>query len=158
MNSLREIGYIFCVILVVTGIFLMLLPSGNSVKTVKFSVHLFLLLAVITPFLKNSIDFSSYSYNYQIDSQTVTKNLTEVYNKQILKSFENELKLRIEAILKEYKISPEKIEISMNVNADRSIDISNITIVFKEIYRNKCDKAISKINEMFSVVTKITFV
>ena len=87
-----------------------------------------------------------------------TGNLTEVYNKQILKSFENELKLRIEAILKEYKISPEKIEISMNVNEDRSIDISNITIVFKEIYRNKCDKAISKINEMFSVVTKITFV
>ena len=50
MNTLRTIGYAICVTLVVTSIFLMLLPSGHMTKIVKFAVHLFLLIAIHTFF------------------------------------------------------------------------------------------------------------
>lgn len=157
VNSLREIGYALCVVLVVTGIFLILLPSGNTVKTAKFSVNLFLIISVINPFFNKKIDFSSV-YDYEIKENIVYENLNDLYNSKVLESFENELKNRIETVFLKYDIIPKKINVIMNVKTNKSIDINKIEITLKSSDRMKSDTAIKEINEMFSLITSVSFI
>ncbi len=157
MNTLRETGYVICVILVITGIFMMLLPSGSTVKSVKFAIHLFLIISVISPVFNIKADFSTTAYEYDINENKAYNSLNELYNTEILKSFERELKLQAETVLKKYNILPQKIEILTNVNENQSIDITSVNITLKESDKNNCIKAIEEINNLFSVTSTVVF-
>ncbi len=157
MNSIRETGYIICVVLVVTGIFSMLLPSGNTVKSVKFAIHLFLIISVVSPVFNVNADFYKMSYRYDITENETYTNLNELYNDGIIKSFKNELIIITEAIFEKYGIIPEKIEILTNVNRNQSIDITKVNITLKASYKNKCDKAYEEIKDLFMVTPTLIF-
>jgi len=158
MNSLRETGYIICIILVITGIFMMLLPSGNTVKSVKFTIHLFLIISVIVPMFNIKADFSAYQYDYSLNENKTYNNLTELYNSELLESVEVNLTDKAYDIFKKYAITPEKIEILMNVSANQSIDITEINITLREADKSVSNKAISEINNSFGVTSKVIFV
>lgn len=155
MNTLRAIGYAICVTLVVTSIFLMLLPSGRMTKIVKFAVHLFLLIAVVTPFLGQPMDFSAEAFTWE--QNDTAKSLSELADEQLLRSFDKSLRLQAEAVFKKYGIAPEKITFHMNVQSDRSIDISKLEILLKGTDKDRCDKAVAEINEMFGVTALLEF-
>lgn len=157
MNTLRTIGYAICVTLVVTSIFLMLLPSSHMTKIVKFAVHLFLLIAILTPFIGQSIDFSSEVEAFSREQNEAAKNLNELADEQLLRSFHKSLKTQAEAVFKKYKIVPEKIEFRMNVRSDRSIDINKLEILLKGTDKDRCNKAVAEINGMFGVNAVLAF-
>ncbi len=157
MNTLRAIGYAICVTLVVTSIFLMLLPSGHMTKIVKFAVHLFLLVAIITPFIGQPIDFSSEVDAFTWEQNETAKSLSELADEQLLNSFDKSLRLQAEAVFKKYDIVPEKIDFSMNVQSDRSIDISKLEILLKGSDKERCDRAVAEVNEMFGVNAVLSF-
>lgn len=157
MNTLRTIGYAICVTLVVTSIFLMLLPSGHMAKIVKFAVHLFLLIAIVTPFVGEPIDFSSGAEAFAWEQNETAKSLNQLADEQLLKSFDKSLTVQAEAVFKKHGIVPEKIEFSMNVQSDRSIDISKLEILLKGSDKDRCDKAVCELNEMFGVTAVLAF-
>ncbi len=158
MNSLRETGYIICVVLVITGIFLMLLPSGNTVKSVRLAIHLFLIISIVAPIFNVRTDFSKFSYDYELNENKAYNNLTELYNKEIIESFKRELLITAKSVFEKYDIVPEKIEIMTNVNDNQSIDITSVNITLNNSDKNKSEKAISEINSFFSVDCVVTFV
>lgn len=158
MNSLRETGYIICVVLVITGIFLMLLPSGNTVKSVRLAIHLFLIISIVAPIFNVRTDFSTFSYDYELNENKAYNNLTELYNKEIIESFKKELLITAKSVFEKYDIVPEKIEIMTNVNDNQSIDITSVNITLNNSDKNKSEKAISEINSLFSVDCVVTFV
>ena len=157
MNTLRTIGYAICVTLVVTSIFLMLLPSGKMAKIVKFAVHLFLLIAILTPFIGQPIDFSSSAEAFTWEQNETAKSINELADEQLLRSFDKSLRLQAEAVFKKYEIVPEKIEFSMNVQSDRSIDISKLEILLKGSDKDRCGNAVRELNEMFGVTALLAF-
>lgn len=157
MNTLRTIGYAICITLVVTSIFMMLLPSGHMTKIVKFAVHLFLLIAIVTPFIGKPIDFSAKAEAFTWEQNETAKSLNELADEQLLRSFEKSLRLQAEAVFKKYEIAPEKIEFNMNVRSDRSIDISKLEILLKGSDKDRCDKAVRELNEMFGVTAVLAF-
>lgn len=157
MNTLRTIGYAICVTLVVTSIFMMLLPSGHMTKIVKFAVHLFLLIAIVAPFIGSPIDFSAKAEAFTWEQNETAKSLNELADEQLLRSFEKSLRLQAEAVFKKYEIAPEKIEFNMNVRSDRSIDISKLEILLKGSDKDRCGKAVRELNEMFGVTAVLTF-
>ena len=93
-------------------------------KIVKFAVHLFLLIAILTPFIGQPIDFSSEAEAFTWEQNETAKSLNELADEQLLRSFDKSLRLQAEAVFKKYEIIPEKIEFSMNVQSDRSIAVS----------------------------------
>ena len=157
MNSIRETGYIICVVLVITGIFLMLLPSGNTVKSVKFAIHLFLIISIISPLFNIRADFSKAVYEYDLNENNAYNSLTELYNSELIKSFKKELTLTAETVFEKYGIIPQKIEILTNVSKNQSIDITSINITLKESDKNKCDKATKEVSSLFSVTPTLIF-
>ena len=45
----------------------------------------------------------------------------------------------------------------MNVQSDRSIDISKLEILLKGSDKDRCDKAVREINELFGVTAVLAF-
>ena len=45
----------------------------------------------------------------------------------------------------------------MNVRSDRSIDISKLEILLKGSDKDRCDKAVRELNEMFGVTAVLAF-
>ncbi len=145
MDGIKEIGFSVSIILIVTGIFSMLVPTDRMEKTMKLTLSVFFLISLVTPFVNADFSFDvsdSYKeYAYEDTALSAgfnekTKNLTEQYIASQLKN-----------LLKDEGYYVNKITVSVNITAQNSIDISEVVITLPETYIQKEDKIKAVIKE-----------
>lgn len=126
MNGVRVVAQSFCMALILSGIFSMLSPGRSMEKVWRFCLSLFLLCSLVFPFLQGGLDFS-WDFSREIPaSQTeplqsgMEQSLKEVAQQKIA----SQLMLQYE---KEH-LAVEKVEVSIHIEDEESIDISEIQI------------------------------
>ena len=130
MNFLKEWAFsIFITILIIT-IFSMIIPKGQLDRVMKFSLSLFFLVALITPFVSkiSSLNFG-FKDEIEVNTQNIyNNNIIEKSNKDFISLVEKNISKNIFEILKKIDINPKKIITSININENNSISINNLVI------------------------------
>ncbi len=131
MNFLKEWAFsIFITILIIT-IFSMIIPKGQLDRVMKFSLSLFFLVALITPFVSkiSSLNFG-FKDEIEVNTQNIyNNNIIEKSNKDFISLVEKNISNNIFDILKKIDINPKKIITSININENNSISINNLVIL-----------------------------
>ncbi|MDK2802472.1 MAG: stage III sporulation protein AF [Oscillospiraceae bacterium] len=131
MNFLKEWAFsIFITVLIIT-IFSMIIPKGQLDKVMKFSLSLFFLVALVTPFVSkiSSINFG-FKDEIEVNTQKMYKNdILEKSNEDFISLTEKNISNNIGNILKQNNINPKKITTNININDNTSISINNLVIL-----------------------------
>ena len=130
MEGIRLIGVSICITMVVTSIFSMLTPDSKLDKMLKFSISLFFLTSLISPFVNNKLDF-------HIDISDITqtqqdKQLSQGVASQFITIAIENLEHSVENLLIRKKINPKKVEVLINISEDDSISISKLMVYIEQ--------------------------
>lgn len=135
MEGLRLIGISICTTMVVTSIFSMLAPNSKLDNLLKFSISLFFLTGIISPFVNNKLDFRMEIADITKSNQT--RELIQNVEHQFLSIAMTNIENSVERLLNEQKISPKKVEVLININEDNSISISKLMVYIDKSDENK---------------------
>lgn len=126
MEGIKLIGISICITAVVTSIFSMLVPNGKIDKTLNFAISIFFLTSLVSPFFNSKLNF--HVDLTASDQEYAAKNIESEMNKQFLSIAERQLESSLEKSLKEKNIFADKIDLSININADNSISINKVNV------------------------------
>jgi len=130
METIKAIGMSICVTLVVTSIFSMLMPDTKLDKVIKFSISLFFLTSLISPFITSDIKI-----NVDIDDivlESKSTNLSQASQTQFFSLAEKNIQSALIRYLQNEDINVRKIEVCIN-----KIDNNNISISKLMVYINR---------------------
>ncbi|MEG0693225.1 MAG: stage III sporulation protein AF [Oscillospiraceae bacterium] len=142
MEGIRLIGISICITMVVTSIFSMLTPDSKLDKVLKFSISLFFLTSLISPFVNNKLDFRIDISDITQTNQT--RELSQSVENQFLSIAMSNIEHTVENLLKRENISPKKVEVLININEDNSISINKL-MVYIDKSDEKKKQAVEKI-------------
>ncbi len=126
MEAIKTIGMSICITLVVTSIFSMLVPDTKLDKVLKFSISLFFLTSLISPFFSSNINFKI-DVDDLIPEQTQTR-LEEATQNQFLTLAKKNIENSLVRILKNDNIKVEKVEVLVNKTKDSNISITKLMV------------------------------
>ena len=135
MEAIRTIAMSICITAVVTSIFSMLVPNASMEKALKFGISLFFLTGLISPFLNNAIDF-----HIDLDSVKVgtrSQQMTDAVEKQFSSLAGQRVAAAVENVLAAKGIPTKKVTAVVNIGADGSISINDLTVSLDENDRIK---------------------
>lgn len=154
MEAIRSMGVNICITLVITVIFTMLVPSNKLDKILKFSISLFFLASLISPFFNSKLDFHIDMKDVVISSQQ--KNLNQKADEQFFQMATKNLEVSIEKLLIKKGIKINKIKIFVNNSSDNSIFISKVIVSLNKA-NEKYESQIKQIIKEEVGVTKTEF-
>lgn len=125
MSEIKQWAVNICITLVATAVFSMLVPNGSMEKVLKFTISLFFVSCLLTPFL---VGLPQIDWEAQTTYQADYTDLTGKINEQLIKQSEMSVCRVVKTILEKEKISYEKISADVNISSDNSIFISKIYI------------------------------
>lgn len=130
MSGIKEVITMICLILITTGVFSILVPKSSMEKVMKFAISLFFLAGIVIPIVQGKFDFSFeideiQGAEYQAQIEENTKNTITILSE---KKIESEVK----KILKENDINCTKVDISIHIDKDDSIDISKFIVTLSK--------------------------
>lgn len=130
METIRMIGASVCITMVVTAIFSMLIPDNKPEKLLRFSISLFFLTGLISPFVGKSISFY---IEPPAKSRVAQEQALET---QISESFvaaaQTRLEQQLSDALKKEGILPLKITVSVHIDETNGISIKQPIIIVDE--------------------------
>lgn len=153
MDGIRTVATSICFTLICTGVFSILVPGKGMERVLKFAIGLFFLSSLVLPFTQNHLDFS-FSMS-RSDREPETQNLEQSFQRNFIELAKRNLELEIDRILNENQIESEKTEITVNINADNSIDITKIVIQIPEDIRSETGKITGLIEKEVGILPEI---
>ncbi|MEG2429344.1 MAG: stage III sporulation protein AF [Oscillospiraceae bacterium] len=142
MEVIKNIGINICITLVITAIFTMLVPNNKLDKILKFSISLFFLASLISPFFNSKLDF-----HINIDdiiTSSPQKNISQKADEQFYQIATKNLEMSIEKLLNQKGIPIKKIKIFINNSDNNSIFINKVIVTLDKAN----EKYISQIKEI----------
>lgn len=127
METLKNTALMLLFASVMGLIYYFLLPSGKVSQTAKSVLSVFMLLCVMGPLFSfmnmemPDIYLDSYNDFADLDGEFIAVAKKTVINE-------------IDGVIKKYTETPYDIEVSVNISANKSIDIEQVRIVFDEGY------------------------
>ncbi|MGI5893548.1 MAG: stage III sporulation protein AF [Candidatus Merdivicinus sp.] len=155
MEEIQNAAAALCVTLVISGIFHMLLPSGDWNRYARFGVRLFLLLCLILPFRNGKIaaEWDNTSYQKQIEQSVA--DMEQLAKEQLLENFTSTLEQEGVSLLLQNKIAVQKIQVTAHIADEQRIDITNIEVVLEAGESNEeISKAQNLIAEEFGLTVQ----
>ncbi len=137
MDAIKTIGMSICITIIVTSIFSMLLPHTKLDKVIKFSISLFFLTGIISPFFTTELKF-----NLDIDDivpEQSAVQLDQTMQNQFISVAQTNLENAVKRMLKNDGINAIKVEVYIN-----KLDKDNISISKLMVYIENDTKASSK--------------
>lgn len=133
--------------LFVAGLVKMLIPAGSTEKILRLVISMFVLICIVVCFktIYDSIDISSLKNSVNSESE-------EIYEQNVLRVTGEYMAEYVKGLLDTEKITPEKIEVTVNTDSDFVINITDISIYLDK--DNKFHE--SKIIEIIEADLKIT--
>lgn len=150
MNEIRQWAYGVTVSAIVGAIILFLSPDGSTEKIVRAAVSLFLMCAILSPFLSgadpkaviNGIELP------KIDSSQSSEDEAADF-------LQDGIKEKISEILSECGIKNADIRISINIENGNEMKIENVQIIADKNYEIYFKNAEENIKNQLGIETKI---
>lgn len=150
MIEIKQWAYGITVAAIIGAIVLALSPKGSTEKLVKTAVSLFLMCAILYPFISEA-------------------NPTELFEKIELPEFDtsisqndsarnflaNELKGKIAEILSQNGINDTDISIDISIENENEMKINSVQIFAAEEFKNQFEKAENALRSQLGIETKI---
>ena len=133
MDFIKEWAVGITLISFAGGIVFILLPKGNTAKTVKSVVSVIIIISCALPFLGGK-KFETGFYVENLSEGYDDYDFLRVIDRQQLEFVEERLKNEIEKILKKYSAEAVKIRFDDNINGEGRIEINKVTVYLREKY------------------------
>jgi hypothetical protein len=121
----------------------MMSPNGKMQPIMRFVLGMFLICAMVAPFLKINFDLDTNFKKFELKEEN-NKELTQTIEEQTIFLAKTQMQDFIKEKLAQENIELLNLEIFMNMNGENSITINNIEATIK----NKNDKKILKAKEI----------
>lgn len=136
METFRMISAMACFLGIVITVFSRLYPSEKFAKQMKTIFSLVFLISVATPLLNGKLNLPDISETIAASNsyyQEISSNADEYF----IKSIENNISVRLEAVLNSKNIFPLEIQTNVNISEDDGIFINEITVLMLSVEYEK---------------------
>ena len=150
MNEIKQWALGITISAIVGAVILFISPEGSTEKLVRAAVSLFLMCAILSPFLSGAdpIKLINGIELPEIQSSESTGDEASDY-------IENQIKEKISDILEECGIKNADIRISINIENGNEMKIESVQIFAEKIYENNFENAEKNLNNQLGIKTKI---
>lgn len=147
MEAIKQWAICITLSAVAGAIIYVLSPKGATEKAVKTVISLFIITAILSPFIsgkgiKLDVSFSE-SPGYSVN----VKQLQEKINDQLKNSAGEEIKKKIETILKDFGVTGGQIVVSTDINKKGSIFIKETSVMIPRKYSSLSKEIKDKIKK-----------
>lgn len=150
METVKQWAMGITVSAVIGAVILVVTPKGSTEKTVRTAVAIFLLCAILTPFM-TGINFDEIFSGIK-KSEPIT---TDKIESQIAHQTEDAVKEKISEILNENGIKSAEINIDISMNKDKELSVDKVKIFAEKIYSDSFEKAQKEIKNKTGIDVKI---
>lgn len=135
MSAITSWATAVCIVAVICSLYDMLIPDGNTSKMLDFVLGMFLIVAILIPFVNivkseplnfKNIEFNSKDFTMSTENEDLIIDVGKSTVEKIISDS-----------LKEKNISYKKIVIDMDSSNGNSIDIIRAKIYIENSYRNQ---------------------
>lgn len=135
MSAITSWATAVCIVAVICSLYDMLIPDGNTSKMLDFVLGMFLIVAILIPFVNivkseplnfKNIEFNSKDFTMSTENEDLIVDIGKSTVEKIISDS-----------LKEKNISYKKIVIDMDSSNGNSIDIIRAKIYVENSYRNQ---------------------
>lgn len=150
MNEIKQWSLGITISAIVGAIILFISPEGSTEKLVRAAVSLFLMCAILSPFLSGADPIELIN---GIELPEIQSN--ESANGEASDYIENQIKEKIFDILEECGIKNADIRISINIENGNEMKIESVQIYAEKTYENNFENAEKNLNNQLGIKTKI---
>lgn len=150
MTEIRQWAYGITVSAIVGAIVLSITPGGSTEKLVRAAVSLFLMCAILSPFLLGADPMKLLDGVDLPDSEIQSAENSEAQN-----YLEERMKEKISDILDECGIKNADIRISINIENENEMSIESVEISAEKIYENKFKNTEENLKKQLGIEVKI---
>lgn len=150
MNEIKQWTLGISVSAIVGAIILFISPEGSTEKLVRAAVSLFLMCAILSPFIKNADPMEIFNSIELTETQSAAQAGNEA-----AEYLQNELKGKILDILKECGINNTDISISINIENGNEMKIEKVEIFAEKNDENQFEIAEKNLKNKLGIETKI---
>lgn len=150
MNEIKQWSLGITISAIVGAIILFISPEGSTEKLVRAAVSLFLMCAILSPFLSGA---DPIELIIGIELPEIQSN--ESANGEASDYIENQIKEKISDILEECGIKNADIRISINIENGNEMKIESVQIYAEKTYENNFENAEKNLNNQLGIKTKI---
>ncbi len=130
MEMIKTIAINICIVMIITGIFSVLVPSKNFEKILSFAISLFFVCSIAIPLIRGELKFDFTPQNEYLSS--FENDLDMSMDDSVKSLAQNNLTSVIDELLRQNDIIAKKIDVSINITEDDSININNVKIHISE--------------------------
>lgn len=150
MNEIKQWTLGITVSAIVGAIILFISPEGSTEKLVRTAVSLFLMCAILSPFITNADPMKIFNSIELTETQSAAQAGNEA-----AEYLQNELKGKILDILKECGINNTDISISINIENGNEMKIEKVEIFAEKNDENQFEIAEKNLKNQLGIETKI---
>lgn len=155
ISAIKTMTAAICGTMIITGIFMMMVPSAGQSKILRLAVSLFFLLSLAAPLAGSHAQWDIDLENWIEQGESVTdfRSLTET---QLLRDFRRRLEEQALLILQEENIEPLNLEFSIHIDDQSRISITGLELLLDEKDADRSAGAIARLNEAFGLTVTLT--
>lgn len=150
MNEIKQWAFGITISAIVGAVILFLSPEGATEKLVRAAVSLFLMCAILSPFLSNADPMKILDGLELPEIQSAPS-----ANDEAAEHLQGEMKEKISDILEECGIKNADIRISINIENGNEMKIESVQIIAEKIYENQFEIAEKNLKNQLGIETKI---
>ena len=128
MDSVRKLVLISCILAIAISVFDMLYPGKKFEKQMRLLLSLVFVIGIITPVFTGAISFTVPTFASVRENQNYNNLQDSVYQ-----SYQSNIKENIEnnltKIIRQNEINVKEISVSINIDEDNCISISEVSII-----------------------------
>lgn len=150
MNEMKQWAFGITISAIVGAVILFFSPEGATEKLVRAAVSLFLMCAILSPFLSNA-DPTKIFDGLELPEIEVAPSTSD----EAAEHLQNEIKEKISDILEECGIKNADIRISINIENGNEMKIEGVQIFAEKNYENQFEIAEKNLKNQLGIETKI---
>lgn len=150
MSEIKQWAYGITVAAIIGAIVLAISPKGSTEKLVKTAVALFLMCAILYPFISGANPTELFE---KIELPDLDTSLSQ--NDSAQGFLEDEMSKKITDILTESGIKDPDISIDISIENENEMKVNSVQILAAEEYKNLFEKAEIALRSQLGIETKI---
>lgn len=155
LETIRNTALSVCGTMIITGIFMMLIPSVGRHQTLRLAVSLFFLLSLAVPFTGERAEWEAELTRWDRTGETVVDFQTRT-RELLLADFRSRLEEQAMQILRDEDIDPAGLEFMIHIDEQDRISITGLELLLDENSASRADTAISRLNGTFGVTVTLS--
>lgn len=150
MDAVKQWAFGITISAIAASIILFFVPEGSTEKLVRTAVSLFLMCAILSPFVSNANPMKIINALELPEFESAPS-----ANDEAEEHLQDEIKEKISDILNECGIKNADIRININIENGNEMKIESVRIFAKKIYKNYFENAEKNLKNQLGIEAKI---